>query len=410
MPSQSKLFFSLGCFVAVQFHLGQVHSFVPPSWHARRAPWSTVLFGKDSEDVDLDKPPNGESGALSADDGQPPAATVTESVEERPKPPPRTTLMGGDHAGIWVDLDLDGKVIPVPSHMVPESMKEWGQEPEIWEILTSEDNIIEDAIYNRHTIKILPETGCSVDNMETSKSEMMLQEITGFLFHDADDQDKEVGCVQCYASQTLIKPLTNAVEVPKDDQWLVDVTFDCNSNGLTDHRVRLGMWFKRLAQPKEDSKHLWELSDKPPAPYASPLHVVFERQFATNSSSGTLADGGGLDGKRVSGWIGDDISKVSSSFAAPKVPKKEKSDDAFTTIELPFNLTLSYGYVPNEDYVNEDDFVVQVGHHRWDNDEQVDKDDSSYRWVKWLLSDGYTEPADALVSFGTGKTSSDVNQ
>ena len=36
-------------------------------------------------------------------------------------------LIGGDFCGLSATFDLDGKLIPVPENLVPESLLEWGQ-------------------------------------------------------------------------------------------------------------------------------------------------------------------------------------------------------------------------------------------------------------------------------------------
>lgn len=76
-------------------------------------------------------------------------------------------IMGGDYAGLSANFCSEtGKIIPVPDHLVPESMLEWGDVPCYLETLTSENE--SDGI-ERTTVTVLPEVGCGIDNLETTK-------------------------------------------------------------------------------------------------------------------------------------------------------------------------------------------------------------------------------------------------
>ena len=90
-----------------------------------------------------------------------------------------TTLVsvgGGDHAGLSATFSsTTGELIPVPEHLVPESMVEWGDIPSYLEVLVSED-VLDDDDEQQHqhemertTITVLPEVGCGIDNLETTK-------------------------------------------------------------------------------------------------------------------------------------------------------------------------------------------------------------------------------------------------
>jgi len=314
---------------------------------------------------------------------------VTEAEESSgPRMPIRTNLLGGDYAGVWINIDKNGDVDPLPDHHVPAAMKEWDQAPVCYEVITSEDSIIEDAIYNRRIITILPETGCGVDNLEVLKSEVRLQEVASYRFQD--DEGEEEGTAQCFFA-----PLRGGI----DPEWLLDIIFDANSNQVTDHRVRLGIIVKRLSESGQDTNHVWEVSTVPAPGLSSPFFITWERQFNKTSSSGGLAKGGGLDGQSVSRWIGDNIEKHFSTVPNESVESKGEEQDLPTTqLNLPCNLTLSFGYMMNEDFVNERDLFVDVSH-RHDDEEKTDR---SVRWTRWIFSSAYATPADAFVTFGVG--------
>ena len=100
-----------------------------------------------------------------------------------------TTIVGnGDYAGLSATFsssssDINkvgvGELIPVPEHLVPESMIEWGDIPTYFEVLSSEDIITLNHDLNndeekgqkmeRTVITVLPEVGCGIDNLETTK-------------------------------------------------------------------------------------------------------------------------------------------------------------------------------------------------------------------------------------------------
>ena len=49
-------------------------------------------------------------------------------------------MMGGDFAGyVGKFSPSDGALIPLPLYLVPEDLREWGQEPSSLEILVSEE-------------------------------------------------------------------------------------------------------------------------------------------------------------------------------------------------------------------------------------------------------------------------------
>ena len=81
---------------------------------------------------------------------------------------------GGDYAGHHATFSqVDGSLIPVPEHYVPDSLIEWGMIPTAFEVITSEDFIISKdvggdelesnkddkckIICQRNSIKVMPE-------------------------------------------------------------------------------------------------------------------------------------------------------------------------------------------------------------------------------------------------------------
>lgn len=99
-----------------------------------------------------------------------------------------TSIVGnGDYVGLSATFSSSssdiknggvGELIPVPEHLVPESMIEWGDIPTCLEVLSSEDIITlghdpnndeKGQIMERTVITVLPEVGCGIDNLETTK-------------------------------------------------------------------------------------------------------------------------------------------------------------------------------------------------------------------------------------------------
>lgn len=51
-----------------------------------------------------------------------------------------TGVYGGDFAGLAATFNPgDGDFIPIPDYLIPDGLKEWGQEPKCLEVLVSED-------------------------------------------------------------------------------------------------------------------------------------------------------------------------------------------------------------------------------------------------------------------------------
>lgn len=231
--------------------------------------------------------------------------------------------LGGDYACLKATFSpTDGKLIPVPEHLVPNDLLEWGQEPSSLEVLTSED-LEEDGqgLTFRNTITVYPAIGCAIDNLDTSK-----------------------------ATETFSKETTRFLQ-PSDSAWVMDSTENSITNSphktlrtetafsLPDsHRIRIGL----ILEEQEGGYKL-----------QTPILCFLERRTSESSTQGTRADGGGLDGRTVSTLLGDWIKKQ-LSFAEKKSPitgdwKSDDQDqeDVKTSldqiVQLPGNITVAYG-------------------------------------------------------------------
>ena len=207
------------------------------------------------------------------------------------------------------------------------------QEPTALEVIVSEDAIDPRLReWTRQTLTVLPETGCGVDNLETTKKEVEVESYN--LWRDEHETTQ----------QALYRD---------GAAWRLETIFGwipnhrvCMSVGLTDQGGKLDL--------------------------KSPVVVTLERQTHSESSAGSRADGGGLDGRSVSEWMGNVLRK-SHSFAT-ETPKNFRfsSDDKLSRISYPRNLTLSCGWI------DEDKLVVEMG--------QVWQDEKVHHVVKRTFS------------------------
>lgn len=211
---------------------------------------------------------------------------------------------GGDHAGHSATFSSKtGALIPVPEHLVPESMIEWGDIPSYLEVLVSEDFLEEKM--ERTTITVLPEVGCGIDNLETTKKvdeyNLQTDESRHMKWKDGKEQDvfvldKKVGPSsapdQLVAMETTFQV---ASEVASDDQD--DSATDNNGEErVCPRRIRISFTIDTT------SNHI--IKDT--------ITMNIERLYSTTSTQGTRWSGpqhnsGGLDARSVMNTIGKDI-------------------------------------------------------------------------------------------------------
>ena len=290
-------------------------------------------------------------------------------------------VLGGDIAGITVHLDERGHVIPLPTSWVPESLQEWGQVPDFVETLVSEDFIDlleeqESPSWTRHVLTVLPETGCGVDNLDVIKRMEKMTRISSRTHYGSD----EVACLVSADSEIQVDQ--SCV------QYCLETIFECDSAETPLHRIRLGVLVARDPGPTE-GEYDWKLfsSNKVSSPT---IRISWERQFDASSSFGALADGGGLDGQRVSRWMGPIIQKQSTSFASV-TPSGMGSTGNTGSLNLPGNLTLFWGQSSDSDMEQTNkNFVMEVRHHANDLE----------RWTRWCFAANQKTPTEASIAYG----------
>mmetsp|Transcript_34641 Transcript_34641/g.75822 ORF Transcript_34641/g.75822 Transcript_34641/m.75822 type:complete len:435 (-) Transcript_34641:47-1351(-) len=285
------------------------------------------------------------------------------------------SLLGGDYAGHSATFSsADGSLIPVPDHLVPESLVEWGQVPSCLEVLSSEDvsfTTVDDesaatvtalVTMERTVVSVVPEVGCGVDNLDTMRSteklvfasrrggssydaggEESVSQLYAFEDMSLEEEEGEDGeCAEAkrvLAWETRLPPLRGASRVkvetifslPSQTGPLLD-----DEDIETDYARRIRVVFEAI--PSEET-------------VATPITVVLERRVADTNSGGAWGVGGGLDGRTVSKLIGkDNANKPFSDTKALLVGGDEDDGDSDsdedtseTTLSLPGNIVVRHG-------------------------------------------------------------------
>ncbi|KAL7529707.1 hypothetical protein ACHAXR_003110 [Thalassiosira sp. AJA248-18] len=203
-------------------------------------------------------------------------------------------ILGGDYTGLSATFSSkSGELVPVPEHLVPESMLEWGEIPSSLEVLNSEvwvDDGDETTMgdLERTTITVLPEVGCGIDNLEvTKKTEKFGHDSRLKRWHQQQQPYREVIAV-------------DRREQKLDLETIFQVDSETDEDGKTcSRRIRLSL---SIDIPKE--------AEDPTLSTLISLQV--ERQSSPQSSQGTAWTGpsynsGGLDARTVMNTIGKDI-------------------------------------------------------------------------------------------------------
>lgn len=217
-----------------------------------------------------------------------------------------STLYNGDFAGVSATFSSrDGTLIKVPEHLVPESLLEWGAAPSALEVVISETTTTTKTLaavvdtLTRQTVQIMPAVGCAVDNLDTMKKEEVLE---------------------IQALRMIDDGSTVSFDVPgSDGKTRAETTFTtADENRL---RVVVNVEYKVATG--------FELQ--------TPIVVALERQISTESSKGTLGDGGGLTGSKVTELMGNLIKTPLFCDSTPL----EWQPPGVKVLNLPGNITIA---------------------------------------------------------------------
>ena len=116
----------------------------------------------------------------------------------------------------------------------------------------------------RTTVSVVPDVGCGVDNLETMKCQ--------------DEMD--------FSNSNISNDAVVALEYTLP-------------NKMTRRETTFGF------QQQEQQQRVRVMVDIKDNQVKSPITIVLEQQTSKESTGGTIADGGGLDGRTVSRLLGD---------------------------------------------------------------------------------------------------------
>ena len=215
------------------------------------------------------------------------------------------SITGGDYAGLFATFSSEtGKLVPVPEHMIPESMLEWGEIPSSLETLTSEDIINDNETLERTTITVLPEVGCGIDNLEVTKKSTTFEATStrSYNWHHNKHPTREVVAIDCQRGQSSLDIVETIFQI---DSEIEEEDDEMSSRAK---RIRLSLSLDVSKQKPSISKL---------------INLQVERQISTTSTQGTAWTGpkynsGGLDMGTVVKHIGNDIMK-SDVFAVKRI-------------------------------------------------------------------------------------------
>ena len=199
---------------------------------------------------------------------------------------------------------------------------QWVIEPKCLEVLLSEDiyndENDDEYVMNRVTTTILPDTGCGIDNLETK---LARDEI------DLESQWKS-------NDENIV-----GLQYPLGEDTLrVETIFGLESEVGVD-RIRVAI---DLIPSEEDFT------------IKSPMMLTLERRTSLVSSGGTIAEGGGLDGRTVYMLLGERLRGSSTFVDGPSMsydnpaPHNYDRDNDIRHVDLPANISIAYGWLKDE--------------------------------------------------------------
>ena len=198
-----------------------------------------------------------------------------------------SSIIGGDYAGLSATFShKTGALIPVPDHLVPHAMLEWGDVPSHMETLTSETQC--DDGFERTIVTVLPEVGCGIDNLETVKKVQVYNvedtnlQVHGFRKEQVVIIDRRTSTQQ-FDIETIIQTADEIVENNVETK-------------IYPRRIRLSFSIDLTTSSL----------------ISSDISLQVERQWSPQSTSGAMWTGeasnsGGLDARSVMNHIGKDI-------------------------------------------------------------------------------------------------------
>jgi hypothetical protein len=250
----------------------------------------------------------------------------------------------GDWAGQLSKFDSSsGALIPVPDHLVPEAMIEWGQIPTQLEVLSSEKLEPSDFTKNewqlqRTTITVLPLVGCAC--LETLKS----KELISFAVPSSNEPFSDIVHLPRWKSSAIFfSDGAMFVAHQKDERrashpnrFEICVSVPTEKSSGYEHRVRI--YFEA------------DLGNQGGKIIQTPVYIIKERRISETSSDGSFADGDGLDSQTVAHLVGiDTVNKpfsqqnLTNVFSSEIKQQPRMMCDSSKDLLLPGNVMIRYG-------------------------------------------------------------------
>jgi hypothetical protein len=293
-------------------------------------------------------------------------------------------LFGGDFCGLSASFSSGGQRLPLPDLWIPPSMQEWGQVPSCVEVIVSEDlyQAPKDVVLQRETVTILPETGCAVDNLETIQTKHSSTLSSWQVWQVGDHASASAPF--SFSSSPTVTSVAALTYLPfsdnmKDKHTIDQVTHmeacfglndESNTSGDDSHyrvRVQLSV-VSPTTSTLGDGQHPFFLQLN-----SSKIQINLERQCSAQSSHGTIADGGGLDGRTVSLLLGNTLRKLQDFADHPSsLPSLTDDDDdkalVHVSLALPANVTIAIAEFSNQLQ------VVDVSYHQVIKEEEEEEE------------------------------------
>lgn len=253
------------------------------------------------------------------------------------------------HAGDWAGQlskfdSSSGALIPVPDHLVPEAMIEWGQIPTQLEVLSSEKlepvgSTTMEWQLQRATITVLPLVGCAC--LETLKSKETIPFIVPssykFPFPDIVHLPPRKSYATFFSDGSLFvahQKEERRASYPNRYDICVSVPTEKASN--FEHRVRIHFEV--------------DLGNQGGRIIRTPICIIKERRISETSSDGNIADRDGLDSQTVATLVGIDAinrpfsqENITNPFPSEIKQQPRMMCASSRDLLLPGNVMIRYG-------------------------------------------------------------------
>ena len=224
----------------------------------------------------------------------------------------------GDWAGHLANFDAkNGKLIPVPEHLVPEAMIEWDAAPETLEVLTSDDVQMDNdggMILERVEVQVMPEVGCGLDNLDTIVKKSCFN-----MWMNMNDNLSYQSFITCNFDAEDSGSLV--MFVPGEPFFTVACVLASDGFSEEDGLSRFRISFNVIPQSCE---------------VLGQISITKERRTSLDPTDGAISKGGGLDARTVTRLIGE----AKYSTYESNIQKSCESENKSMTYHLPEDISI----------------------------------------------------------------------